>query len=90
MGSCLINSIKPSIIESLDKAKVSAPKAIDAGLTSATKVVAESVTDATALFNRLYADAAARLATWIPTMKPALTGRVNAVIVWAKAKVKAL
>lgn len=90
MASFLVNAVKPTLTEALDKTKVSAPAFIDTTITKATAAINESVADANALFARVYADLAGRLAAWLPTTKPALTAKVDAFIVWAKAKIKAL
>lgn len=90
MASFLVNAVKPTLTEALDKTKSAAPAFIDTTIAKASTTITESVEDASALFARLYADLAGRLGAWLPTTKPTLTTKVNAFIVWAKAKVKAL
>lgn len=90
MASFLVNQIKPSLNEALDKAKAAAPALIETTLKKAETAVNGSVADANALFARLYADLAGRLGAWLPTTKPNVTTKVDGFIVWAKAKVKAL
>lgn len=90
MASFLVNQIKQPLTEQLDKAKVAAPALVDTTTAKASKAVTESSTDAIALFTRVYVDLAARLATWLPTTKPAVMAKIDAAVAWAKAKIKAL
>lgn len=90
MASFLVNQIKPPLNEVLDKTKAAAPAFVETTLKKAETAVNESVADASALFARIYADLAGRLAAWLPTTKPAVAGKIDALIAKAKAAVKAL
>lgn len=62
--------------DAIDKAVKTAPAAIDKSLAATGATLTGSVDRATLLFNQVYKDLAARIAAWLPTLKPKLLGTI--------------
>lgn len=82
--SVIGNFIGGPLKDNLDKALKAAPAQIDRTLAEAGTALTGSVAKATALFANIYTSATAKIAGWLPSLKPWLLAKTTDLITKAK------
>jgi hypothetical protein len=85
--SAIGNLVKGPARDALDKLQKNAPAQIDATAAQAGTAIVGTVAKASELFTRLYSQATAGIAAWLPSTKPFLLAQVAKGVTAAKAYV---
>ena len=88
--SALGNLVRGPVTKALDEAVKAAPASIDTTMASAGVAITGTVTKATEVFTRLYTQATAAVAQWLPSTKPFLLKQLAKIVASIKTSVAKL
>lgn len=73
----LIRAVKDPMIDVIENARTKIPANLNGAVTSISAFLPTTVAGVSSAFTRTYTDVTVRMATWLPSTVPALTGLLN-------------